>query len=175
MQANQDLIIEKLHREYFAKMLIYATNILGDRDRAQDVVQDTFHEAIIHITEIENHTNPGGWLMQTLKNKIRDSERARLRFIKHFLSLDSDVNINLLIDNNSFTQTSAGEENCSYIIEKIEKALTSEEFKLLKRLTLDKASHLQVSSEFNISVYACQKRLERIRKKLLRKFPEWKK
>jgi DNA-directed RNA polymerase specialized sigma24 family protein len=36
----------------------------------------------------------------------------------------------------------------------------------------DRASHQQVAQEFGISVYASQKRLERIRDKLYTVFPE---
>ena len=60
-------------------------------------------------------------------------------------------------------------------IEKIERALTREEYQLLKRLILDKASHLEVAKELGITVYASQKRLERIRGKLYKAFPEQKK
>ena len=61
------------------------------------------------------------------------------------------------------------------VIEKVERVLTPEEYQLLKRLVFDRASHLEVAQEFGISVYASQKRLERIRDKLRREFPEWEK
>ena len=58
---------------------------------------------------------------------------------------------------------------------KADQALAPEEYQLLKRLILDKASHLEVARELGITVYASQKRLERIRDKLRREFPEWEK
>ena len=58
------------------------------------------------------------------------------------------------------------------VIEILERVLTPEEFRLLKRLVFDRASHQQVAQEFGISVYASQKRLERIRDKLYTVFPE---
>ena len=61
------------------------------------------------------------------------------------------------------------------VIEKVERVLTPEEYQLLKRLVFDRASHLEVAQEFGISVYASQKRLERIREKLYTVFPERKK
>ena len=59
------------------------------------------------------------------------------------------------------------------LLEQIQQALTPEEYRLLTRLTIDGASHLEVAEEFHISVYASQKRLERIRKKLYQQFPQW--
>ena len=49
--------------------------------------------------------------------------------------------------------------------------LEVEEYRLLKRLIFDRASHLQVAREFHITVYASEKRLERIRDKLSAVFP----
>lgn len=58
------------------------------------------------------------------------------------------------------------------LLKKIESALKPDEYKLLKRLVIDRATHLQVSREFGISVYASEKRLERIRKKLHKLLPK---
>ena len=60
-------------------------------------------------------------------------------------------------------------------METIEQTLTAEEYQLLKRIILNKASHLEVAQELGITVYASQKRLERIRDKLGKAFPERKK
>ena len=49
--------------------------------------------------------------------------------------------------------------------------LTQEEFYLLRRIVFESASHLEVAEELGISVWASQKRLERIRKKLEQAFP----
>ena len=91
MLPEQDMFIENLHRKCFKKLTIYAASKLRDSDRAQDVVQDAFHEALVHIDDIMTHENPGGWLMKTVKNKILESERAHRRYIHRFLSLDSDI------------------------------------------------------------------------------------
>ena len=60
-------------------------------------------------------------------------------------------------------------------LEKIRGALTPEEFRFLKRLVIDKAGHREVAGEFGITLWASQKRLERIRAKLNEIFPEWRK
>ena len=60
-------------------------------------------------------------------------------------------------------------------MEKIRATLTDDEFYVLKRYTFDNASHMEIANELGISVWASQKRLERIRKKLFHVFPELKK
>lgn len=166
MHPDQDRLIEQLHRDYFGKLTLYAAATLKNQSLAQDVVQDTFHEALRHIDTLMDHPNPGGWLMVTLKNKLREAERSRRRYLLRFLSLDTDL------------LTEPGREDpppdrMRSLLEQIQQALTPEEYRLLTRLTIDGASHLEVAKEFHISVYASQKRLERIRKKLYQQFPQW--
>lgn len=169
MLPDQDVFIEKIYNQCFKKLMLYALSVLNDPDRAQDVVQDTFHEAVIHVDTLMIHENPGGWLMITLKNKIRESERARRRYLRHFLSLDTDIPENNLRPSEMSVEISDSED---ILLKKIEQALTPEEYRLLTRFVFENASHLQIAKEFEISVYASQKRLERIRKKLNQLFPE---
>ena len=162
---EQDVFIEKLHHLYFNKLTIYAVSVLRDATRAQDVVQDTFHEAVIHIDKLLAHENPGGWLMQTLKNKIKESERSRRRYISRFLSLDSDIATELI------AEVEQPVDGAPQVLLKVEKTLTKEEQHLLRRLIFENASHLEVSQELGITVWASQKRLERVRQKQRRVFP----
>ena len=167
-------MVEGLYRQHFKKLFLYADAQLNDPERARDVVQDTFHEAIRHVDTLSTHENPGGWLMRTLQNKLRESERARRRYLLRFLSLDSDFPDGVFPEGGALPEeppdtgpAPPGESP----LEKIEKALTPEEYRLLKRLVFDRASHLQVAREFHITVYASEKRLERIRDKLSAVFP----
>ena len=170
MLPEQDMFIERLHRKYFRKLTLYAISALRGPTKAQDVVQDAFHEAVLHINDLMAHENPGGWLMKTVKNKIRDSERAHRRYICRFLSLDTDISAEQLPSNGLTLELSDSDDILP--METIEQTLTAEENQLLKRIILNKASHLEVAQELGITVYASQKRLERIRDKLGKAFPE---
>lgn len=167
---EQDAFFEELYRQYVEKLVRYASHKL-DRNIAQDVVQDTFHDAIRNVDKLMIHENPGGWLMQTVKYKIMENQRRQIRYTQRFLSLDSDE----LFVSPSSPDDFVSELCQSHLaspIEKIRHVLTEEEMYLLKRLIIDKASHLDVAAELGITVWTCQKRLERIRKKLYRSFPE---
>ena len=48
----------------------------------------------------------------------------------------------------------------------IQKVLTEEEWQLLRRVTLERASYKTVSKELGLTVWTCQKRVQRIREKL---------
>ena len=56
--------------------------------------------------------------------------------------------------------------NCKYLLDAIRALLPPEDYRLLCRITLEGATHLEVAKELGISVWSSQKRLQRIRKKL---------
>lgn len=170
MMPDEKEMIERLYRLHFKKLFIYANATLRDPELAKDVVQDTFHEALRRIDVLAKHENPGGWLMNVVKNKIKEYERKRRRDLCRVLSLEADFpdESNLPEELVSGRPELQGEP----VLQIIERVLTPEELRLLKRLVFDRASHQQAAQEFGISVYASQKRLERIRDKLYAVFPE---
>lgn len=166
MTPGSNELIETLFREYYSLLFRYAEISLQNADLAQDVVQDVFHEALKHQETLATHENPGGWLMQTLKNKLRECKRQLSRMGIMFRSLEE------LPEYKFLTEDDEVGEGIDSVLTSIKQHLTEDEFYLLKRITLDKASHLAVSKELNITVWASQKRLSRIRDKLLKLFPD---
>jgi len=134
MGQKERELVEQLYRQYFQKLFLYADAQLNDPERARDVVQDTFHEAIRHADALGSHEKPGGWLMRTLQNKLRESERARRRYLLRFLSLDSDFPDGVFPEGGGLPEeppdagpAPPGES----ALEKIERALSPEEYRLL--------------------------------------------
>lgn len=166
MRPDQDRLIEQLYQKYFGMLTLYATASLKNQSCVQDVVQDTFHEAINHADVLMQHPNPAGWLKLTLKNKVKEEQRRMHKYALYFLSLERDLFTEPGRDDPNLEQPFHSEPSLASVIKRIKHVLTEEEFTLLKRLTIDQASHVEVAEEFGISVYASQKRLERIRKKL---------
>ena len=166
MTPGNNELIEALFREYYSLLLRYAKISLQNADLAQDVVQDVFHEALKHQETLATHDNPGGWLMQTLKNKLRECKRQLGRMGTMFQSLEELPEYYLLTEDDEIG------EGIDSVLANIKQHLTEDEFYLLKRITLDKASHLEMSKELDITVWTSQKRLARIRDKLLELFPD---
>lgn len=173
MTPEQDAFIETLFRLHFNRLKVYATSYLKNSYRADEVVQDTFHEAVTHIDVLMKHDNPELWLKRTAKNKIRNSERVRNRYLRRFISLDAGV-IEIPAVQSVESEVEQQEMNEESVRKKVEKVLSKEELYLLRRIALDKATHVEVSEELGISMWASQKRLERIRAKLEVIYPEHK-
>lgn len=161
MTDEQNEFLESLYRENQLKLFHYAKSVLGNEEMAMDVVQDTFHTATIRIDTVITHENAPGWLMEVLKNKIKDHIRSRNRYIARFVSLEGLEN--LLSVEDEYNSLDGAATSVAAILSDIEKFLKLDDFYLLRRIVLENASHREVAEELGITVWISQKRLERIR------------
>ena len=67
MEAEQDRLLEALYDQCYRDLLSYAQTCLGNPDLAEDMVQDTFHEATNQVDCLLEHPYPDRWLIKTLK------------------------------------------------------------------------------------------------------------
>ena len=172
MVPEQELFFEQLYRNLFPELKIYAMRSLQNDAQAEEVVQDTFHEALQKIDILMCHENPEAWLVLTLQNKIRNHRRSIRKNRERVLSLDvsvieelgwADATIEAVLDKLTVQDTE----------QRVRKALTDEEQYILRRLVFEEATHREIAQELGISVWTSQKRLERIRDKLEKLFPEY--
>lgn len=63
-------LMSRLYQENYSRLLSYVLKQGLHLSVAEDIVQDAYYEAIRKPEEIRVHPNPGGWLMNTVKNKI---------------------------------------------------------------------------------------------------------
>ncbi|MEP6781392.1 MAG: sigma-70 family RNA polymerase sigma factor [Gemmatimonadaceae bacterium] len=71
--------LDRLFRDYFTPLLRYLERQTGDRDSAEELVQETFVRAMRH----ELRTNERAWLFTTATNLLRDYTRRELRQRRH--------------------------------------------------------------------------------------------
>ncbi|HEV2605872.1 MAG TPA: sigma-70 family RNA polymerase sigma factor [Microvirga sp.] len=60
----------------------FAFSLLKDRDRADDIVQDTIVRAWQHRDRFEEGTNFGAWLFTILRNLVYSAHRKRVREVE---------------------------------------------------------------------------------------------
>lgn len=161
LSNNQRDEIEKLYREMFHSMLVYAQNALNGRALAEEAVQDTFRIACAKAEDLLSSPNPKGWLLNTLKYVIKNSIRSRAYLNRLVIaSLDFDENI-----------SNEKEYIDDLKIDLLFSDLTdNEDYKLIKKIAFDKCTILEVAKELGISVEACHKRVQRARKRLKNEF-----
>ncbi len=78
---SDELNAAELYGQYQAPLRRYAAGLTGDSGRADDLVQDTFIQAMAHL-DLLSGLNPHqrrAWLYRVLKNRFIDQQRAGKR------------------------------------------------------------------------------------------------
>ena len=149
--------IAELYREMYGQMFAYASCILRDRDLAEEAVQDAFCILCVKAEDTFTRDNPKGWLMRVLQNVMRNRSRQRAAVSRLIMrSVQAEHLDALLVYDEEDVDVLYGD------------LAAHADFQLLKRVVLDDCTMLEAAEETGITVEACKKRVQRV-KKLLRK------
>ena len=155
--------LQSLYKEHYQDLLSYALAAVGIRETAEDLGQDVFHEALKKRIVENNHPSPDGWLHRALKLKVKVYLRNKARRDAYMVPDDYNWEIFHGEDNISRKMSDLYTEE---LLKQIKEKLSPKEYYIFQRFILENASHSEVATELGISVWACQKRLERVRAKL---------
>lgn len=154
LSMTQRELVSRLYAEHFFMLLCYAESVLRREDAAEEAVQETFRIACVRISRLERSGNPGGWLMNVLKNVLRNRRRILRRFRNVFSPLPLE-------------ETSpAAPDQTSELDMSIAAILTPEEYRLYRRVIAEEEPVAAAASALGISPDACRKRVQRVREKL---------
>ena len=158
MKARYKLEIERLYLQLYPLLFEYARSSLSSDSLAEEAVQDTFRIACQKPEAMLNSPNPEGWIMNTLKNVLKNTIRnqniSRRILLDYFASNINDITV---------TNDRVGLEIL------YEDVADLEEFKMVKAMALEGKSYLEMSQELGISMEACRKRMQRARETLRKK------
>ena len=153
-----DARVETLYRRMFHTLYAYALRGMSDPSLAEEAVQDTFRVACEREDKLFASDNPEGWLMNVLKNVIRSTRRERARLAETVLEV---------LDENG------GAADVELDLDSLYGDLSdSEDFRLLKRIALDRCTILEAAEELGIPLETCKKRVQRARKRLQKRLRE---
>lgn len=92
MDCEISRLISSLYQENYNKLLSYVLKQGLHLSVAEDIVQDAYYEAMKKSEEIKIHPNPGGWLMNTVKNKILGfNSRMENRSCRELAEWETDI------------------------------------------------------------------------------------
>lgn len=158
MKARYKLEIERLYLQLYPLLFEYARSSLSSDSLAEEAVQDTFRIACQKPEAMINSPNPEGWIMNTLKNVLKNTIRnqniSRRILLDYFASNINDITV---------TNDRVGLEIL------YEDVADLEEFKMVKAMALEGKSYLEMSQDLGISMAACRKRMQRARETLRKK------
>lgn len=158
MTAEQSKLIEQLYQEMYDMLIIYARCSLDEEALAEEAVQEAFQIACQKPESLFESLNPQGWLVNTLKNTIRNMKRsresARLLLSRYLAVQTKDV---------AFSEDKASLEIMYANV------ADTEAFHLIKEMAIDGRSHLEMANARGITVAACKKRVQRAKETLQKK------
>lgn len=153
--------IDRLYRDTYHSLHTYAYGILRNPYMAEEAVQDTFKIACGKPGDLMGCPKPIGWLMEVLKNVIRNAQRKREMMEKYIASLDPAELARL------------ESPDCGDDVDLMYSDLvTKKEFYLLKRVDIEGYTMLEMAEELGINVETCKKRAQRAREKMKKKLEE---
>lgn len=155
LTKEQGQAIARLYKEMFGKLYTYAYGILREKELSEELVQETFKTACGKPSKLLSSANPQGWLVETLKNEMKNDWRRRATMAKHTVPAE-------IVDIERIVSPDPG-DNIDLLYSGL---LSEEEFQLVKRVAVDRYTMLEAAEELGISEDACKKRVQRAKKKL---------
>lgn len=148
--------LEQIYREMYPTLYAYALRILKDHALAEEAIQDTFCIACAKQGQVLSTPKPQGWIMLTLKHVMQNMLRSQRKLQKLLFLTASEE---LSVDSPELLDVDVLFGNVS----------DSEDFRLLKRISLEQCTIVELAQDLGISVEACKKRVQRARKRLQKK------
>lgn len=147
---------DALYLEMYDMLLIYAERALDNQHAlAEEAVQDTFRICWMKMDEVVVSENPKGWLLETLKNVIRNIRRSQARFANLLLAL-----------NKTFPTADPTAEDEIGLDITYGDLKDNPDYQLLKEFVLEHRSIKEMAQKRQITVNACKKRIQRAKERL---------
>jgi len=160
MDSSANARLETLYRQCYPSLYRYALWALRDHHQAEEAVQETFLSALPKAAEVTALDRPEGWLMQTVKHKVlhlrREQDRRRARMLPLEEKLPAPDRLGQWEES----------EDAALLWQQATQRLSPQDAELLRLVALEEQSQQAAAEEMGLSLWACQKRLQRIRKKL---------
>ena len=166
MNPEQAAFFDRFYEEWFPKLCRYALAAVKNPHVAEEIVQDAFLVAMRKIDSLMEAEAPERWMKKTVKYKILHYFRAQKQDRERLVSLEEGGTVEPVAPDLLAQVEEAETEALEQTRRHIRELLKPEELALLRKIALEGKSYQEVSQELGISLWACQKRVQRIRKKI---------
>ena len=167
MEKKQEQFFDALYERWFSKLCIYANVKINNLPVAEEIVQDAFLVAFLKIEQLMEAEQPERWLKKTVKHKILHYFRDQDRTFGRVLPLaDVPERWVAALDERIEKIEASEEERRNDLKKLLENTLKEEEQQLLRKIAWEEKSYETAAEELGLSLWACQKRMQRLRKKI---------
>lgn len=158
MTEEEKAFVEELYEKHYEFLINYAMTQVGNRILAEDLVQDTFYEAMkgCGIDKIAGSSNSIGWLVNTLKNKLRNYSR-RASSVDYVEEEDFFIN----------TLTVEGGYETRELYTVLDKIFTAHEWMLFQMYFIERHSVKEMAELEGISENNFKVRMKRLKDRIM--------
>ena len=142
MSPADEAWVKELYEANALKLYKVAFRRLGDKDEAENVVQEAFLLLLARFDTVRVHPNPSGWLMKVVQNLIRHSS--------HEISIEEQI-----------TQISAPPKQFFSLRDILPPGLTQREQDLLVWFYEEGLSYEEISARLKIPILTCRTQMFR--------------
>ncbi len=86
-QTKNDEAIEKLLKAHARRMYNICLRMTGNKQDAEDVLQEAFYQAFLHFSKLQSIDKFGGWLHRIVINQAISFLRKQI----HFKAIESEI------------------------------------------------------------------------------------
>jgi RNA polymerase sigma-70 factor (ECF subfamily) len=151
------------------KLLIYARSLTIDKDKAQDLIQETYLKALIYSDKFTDNTNFKAWVYTIMKNTFINHYRRNLKTRNAFDGPITDFHMN------SQKDTCFQSPESMYSSEEIIKCINSleDEYKVPFNMFIDGFKYREIAGCLDLPLGTVKSRIFFSRKKLEKSLKEY--
>ena len=150
MSPADEAWVKELYEANALKLYKVAFRRLGDKDEAENVVQEAFLLLLARFDTVRVHPNPSGWLMKVVQNLIRHSMDRNQKQSSHEISIEEQI-----------TQISAPPKQFFSLRDILPPGLTQREQDLLVWFYEEGLSYEEISARLKIPILTCRTQMFR--------------
>lgn len=150
MSPADEAWVKELYEANARKMYKIALRRLGDKEEAENIVQEAFLLLLVRFDLVKIHPNPPGWLMKVVQNLIRHSIDRSQRQSNHETPIDEQV-----------AQLSAPPKQILSLRDMLPPGLTQRERDLLVWFYEDELSYEEIAARLKIPILTCRTQIFR--------------
>lgn len=157
MEPSIKHFLEIFYRTNYRRLYLHASSILGYSPEAEVAVQEAFLAACKKPDEFMNSRSQIGWLKKAVENEAYHILREQKYTAALFMSIEELI---------PSQEPAASEDSVFELTSLCQGVVSKEEFEFFHRLAKHESAFSEEAERQGISLTACYKRFERIRKKL---------
>jgi len=152
------------------KLMRFALSLTSDRERAPDLVQDTYLKALTSRSKFVDFTNIKAWVFTIMKNTFINNYRRR---VKENVIIDNTQDLYYI--NQPYDKGYISPES-NYAAGEIESTIESlrDEFKVPFRMYLDGYKYKEIADELGLKIGTVKSRIFFTRQRLMNVLKDYK-